>query len=506
MAVRPAVAEPSRRSAASTTRTERRTGAPRERVADLRRAVATAREARATLLREYVTLVQREGDLGDGEQLPDADRTRLDQLTDSIADHDETLRDHEDRLCRAEEALGYEAELADPVEDVDPNRQNRPGQRRGTAAEARRRDHGTDPSLVIGGIARMIAAGGGSVFAARQVAQEVLGDRHPVTVALHGGPAPGQGVERAMMASVGPSGGFLVPPDYVAELIEVLRPATVVRDSGPRTIEMPRGTMQMPRQNQVATASYGGETRRIPVSQQGVGQIVATYKKLTAMTPITNDLMRYSDPSVDALVRDDLVQVIARREDLAFLRGDGTQESPKGFRTFCLPTQAIASNPAYVLTTAAQELGGALNKIESANVPLNNLTWFFHPRTKNYLLNVQNSNGFYVYREEMTLSKTLLGIPWKTTTQIPTNLTVGGNSDCSEIYLVSMDQAMLFDSMRLEIAVSREGMYFDGDGNPVSVFQSDQTLIRAISEHDFHMRHDEAIATVTGVRWAPAIT
>jgi tetratricopeptide (TPR) repeat protein len=37
---------------------------------------------------------------------------------------------------------------------------------------------------------------------------------------------------------------------------------------------------------------------------------------------ISNDLMRYSDPSVDAMVRDDLAAVLARREDLAFLRGD----------------------------------------------------------------------------------------------------------------------------------------------------------------------------------------
>jgi HK97 family phage major capsid protein len=137
---------------------------------------------------------------------------------------------------------------------------------------------------------------------------------------------------------------------------------------------------------------------------------------------------------------------------------------------------------------------------------MENLVWIRTPRSKNYLLNVQNSNGFYVYREEMTQMKTLLGVPWKTTTQIPINITVGSNSDTSEVYLVSMSQAMLFDSMRLEIAVSREGTYTDANNNLVSVFQTDQTLIRAIAEHDFHMRHDEAISIITGVRWAPAIS
>lgn len=479
--------------------------ATRVSVADLRRARAASFETLKTLKREFVALVKREGELADGEELPEADRTRLDELTDSIADHEAQLQEHEDRLTRAETALGYEAGEAQPVgEEGDEARGLPAGTKRfRSPAMARKKDHSTDPSLVIGGIARMLAAGQGSVINARSYSAEIMGDRHPVTQALYG-----DSKTRALMASVGPSGGFLVPPDYVAELIEVLRPMTVVRDSGPRMIEMPRGTMQMPRQTQAATATYGGETTAIPVSQQSTGQIVATYKKLTALTPITNDLMRYSDPGVDALVRDDLAKVIARREDLAFIRGDGTQDSPKGFKTFALASQTIASTAAYTLTTAAQELGGALNKIESANIPLDGegLVWIMAPRTKNYLLNVQNSNGFYVYREEMTQMKTLLGVPFKTTTQIPINLTVGGNSDCSEIYLVAMKEAMLFDSMRLELAVSREGTYTDANNNLVSVFQSDQTLIRAIAEHDFHMRHDEAIAVITGVRYAPAIS
>ena len=480
----------------------------RVRVADLKRARAATFAELTAKRREYLALVQRaEEAAGKGEEPEAADRTKIDELNDAIDEHEQTLRDHEERIQRAEKALASDAENANELGPDGEPRGRRPN---GARAEARprRADHETDPSLVIGGIARMMVAGGGNVFQARSAAMAYLGERHPVTEVLHGTRGY-SGVEpdatRALMAGVGPSGGFLVPPDYVAELIEVLRPMTVVRDSNPRMIEMPRGTMQMPRQTQAATASYSGETTAIPVSQQSVGQIVASYKKLTALTPITNDLIRYSDPAVDALVRDDLAKVIARREDLAFIRGDGTSDSPRGFLSYALAGQTIASNASYTLSTAAQELGGALNSIESANVPMEGLVWVMHPRSKNYLLNVQNSNGFYVYREEMTLTKTLLGWPFKTTTQIPINLTVGGSSDCSEIYLVAMSEALLFDSMRLELAVSREGTYTDANGNTVSVFQQDQTLIRGIAEHDFHMRHDEAIALITGVRYAPAI-
>jgi hypothetical protein len=60
--------------------------------------------------------------------------------------------------------------------------------------------------------------------------------------------------------------------------------------------------------------------------------------------------------------------------------------------------------------------------------------------------------------------------------------------------------------MQLELAVSRDGTYIDGGGNTQSAFSNDQTLIRAIAEHDFQMRHDAAIAVLQFVRWAPAIS
>ena len=119
-------------------------------------------------------------------------------------------------------------------------------------------------------------------------------------------------------------------PDYV----ELLRAKAQVRAAGPRTLPMPRGTMRLPAQTSAAQASYSAEDRRIPVSQPGTGALVASYKKEVGLVPISNDLMRFADPAIDAFVRDDLVKVMALREDLAFLIGDGTQDSPRGFLSF----------------------------------------------------------------------------------------------------------------------------------------------------------------------------
>ncbi len=374
----------------------------------------------------------------------------------------------------------------------------------------------TNKGLVFGGIAKMIGLGGGSFYEARQHAKEIYGENHPIT--------------KALLAGVGASGGFMVPPEYINEIIELLRPMAVVRSANPRTMPMPRGTMTLPSQTQAATATYTGETAAIPQSQQQLGQIVATYKKLTALVPVTNDLMRYSDPAADAFVRDDLVKVMALREDLAFMLGDGTADTPRGFLSFAnawalqnAGTQGsfltnanstaavggnfVTSTLSYTLATAAAELGGLVNKLDTANVSDARRCWFMHPRTWNYLNNVQNSLGVYVYRDELSRG-TLLGYPFKKSTQIPINIwdTTGANKDCSFIFLVEMTDAMILDAMTMELAVSREGMYVDSTGATVSAFQKDQTIIRAIQEHDFQMRHPASIAVDQFVRWAPAIS
>jgi HK97 family phage major capsid protein len=374
---------------------------------------------------------------------------------------------------------------------------------------------GTARSVVFGGMIQMTAAGSGNLFLARQVAKEIYGENHPVT--------------RALLTSSGASGGFIVPPDYMNDIVELLRALAQVRAAGPRVMPMPRGTMTIPGQASAASATYSGESTAIANSQQTLNQMVASYKKLTALTPVSNDMMRYADPAVDAFVRDDLVKVIALREDLAFIMGDGTAFGPRGWISFAngfatagggtagawnvgsASTAAVGGNfitstEAYTQATVANELGGAINRLDSANVPDMKRVWFMHPRVKNYLFNLLNSLGLYVYRDEMKTGL-LLGYPFKPTTQIPANIqtpdttyTIG-----SFIFLVEMTESLLLDSMSLELAVSREGTYVDGGGNTVSAFQADQTLVRAIAEHDFQVRHDASVAVIQLVLWAPAI-
>lgn len=440
------------------------------------------------------------------EDFTDADKVAYEAAQKAVADVDA-------EIIRHKAVQEMSASTAVPVSGQEP-----------VHATVENDSYVKDKSLMLGGIAKMIGKGHGNVYTAREAAKETYGENHPVT--------------KALMVSVGGSGGLLVQPDVMNEVIPLLRAAAVVRGAGPRNMPMPRGTMTLPSQTSAATASYGSETKVIAKSQPGVGQTVASYKKLTALVPVSNDMMRYADPAMDAFVRDDLIRVMALTEDRNFILSDGTQDTPRGYLSFANgwvsrnggtvgvwskaaastlavngadPTDStggnfITSNATFTLATVAQELGGAVNRLDSANVPESKRCWFMTPRSYNYLYNVQNSLGVYVYRDELNKG-TLMSYPFKKTTQIGNNWwdAAATNKDLSFIMLVEMTEDILLDSMQLELAVSREGTYIDENGATISAFAQDQTIIRAISEHDHQVRHDQAIAIIQGVRWAPAL-
>src|SRR5690242_12183311 len=90
---------------------------------------------------------------------------------------------------------------------------------------------GTSKGLVLGGITKMLAVGGGIAMVASDVAKKLYGENHPVT--------------KALLTSVATGAGFLVPPDVLTEVIPLLRAQAVVRAAGPRLLPMPRGTMTL---------------------------------------------------------------------------------------------------------------------------------------------------------------------------------------------------------------------------------------------------------------------
>lgn len=305
------------------------------------------------------------------------------------------------------------------------------------------------------------------------------------------------GLSAALATTTEGAGGVTLPRPTSATLIELLQPMVVVRRMGTPTHDMPAGTLRNARLASAATAAYAGELDEIAVSEPTFDKVDEAFKKLTSLVPVSNSLLRYTSTSMGMLIRDHLLRQMALREDLAFIRGDGTNDTPIGVRNFAPGAnwQAAVANGAAAVEASLRAMKSAL---EDANVPMLRPGWMMRASTKNFLADLRDPTGGNRLFPSIDDRNMLHGWPIGTTSQIPNNL--GAGSDETEVYLVDFSEMMIGDAMDIQVAVSTEAAYNDG-GNTRSAFQKDMTLFRAISEHDFASAHDAAIAGANGVDW-----
>ncbi len=90
----------------------------------------------------------------------------------------------------------------------------------------------------------------------------------------------GDTVVKSLGADDVSGGGIMVEGQLASEIIDLLRPRSVVRAMGPRIITAERGTFTFPKLTASASAGYVAENADIPMSEEEFGAVVMTAKKL----------------------------------------------------------------------------------------------------------------------------------------------------------------------------------------------------------------------------------
>jgi len=142
---------------------------------------------------------------------------------------------------------------------------------------------------------------------------------------------------KQLLEGAGASGGYLVPTEFLAELLKVPETAAIVRPHA-RKIPMRRRTLTIPMLDTTATPAaywdlqyFGGvmaywteegvaKTETEPAFKQG--ELVA--HKLAGYTQASDELLADDGIGLQALLLELFRGAITMREDFAFLRGTGT--------------------------------------------------------------------------------------------------------------------------------------------------------------------------------------
>ena len=303
---------------------------------------------------------------------------------------------------------------------------------------------------------------------------------------------------KALSATVPGDGGYLVPEIYANEIIELLYPATVIYSLGARRLGMSNGNLNIPKIKTGSRALFTGENRSIPKSAPKFGNLRLSAKKLTALIPMSNDLLRSTNFDNDVIVGQDITKQMALGVDYGALLGTGGEFQPLGI----MKNKAVQNidvttlDPAYA--SAAGVLTAAFPNYLVASVLKNNvyadgLGFVFNTSVEQFLKAMRDEVGGFIFAKEMNENHTLVGYPYQTTNLLETA------SGKTSIIFGNWNDLIIGEQGALEIETSREGSWTDESGALVSAFENDQTLIRAIDNVDIGLRHEESFAVATKV-------
>lgn len=335
------------------------------------------------------------------------------------------------------------------------------------------------------GFARMamaVAAGKGDLQLAEKFAATEIGD---------------QQVAMAISTAAG-SGGALIPENLHSEVIELLRPRTIVRKLGARVLPLPNGNLSMPSLTGGATSGYVGEGKDVRATASSFGDVKLSAKTMITLVPISNQLIGRAGYNVEQLVLGDCIASMSVREDKAFLRDDGTNDTPTGFKPVATAAGRVIEWAGEAnLTTIDTYLDKLILKLMNSDSMMITPGWGMSPRTWMKLFGLRDGNGNKVYPE--MAAGLLKGYPIAHTNTIPANLGTGQNE--SEIYFADWNDVVIGEQDNMTVDFSTEATYVDTNGDLISAFARNQSLIRLVGNHDVGFRHPEGLVLGTKVTW-----
>jgi HK97 family phage major capsid protein len=307
--------------------------------------------------------------------------------------------------------------------------------------------------------------------------------------------------EKAMTQGTGSAGGFLVPDQVSADVLDLRSQRAVLRSLIP-TVQVDSDTLRIASVTGGLTAGWVAELATKPSQDMTFGEISTNVFTVAGLAVVSNQLLRNSNPSIDRLVNRDLALRIGNVEEIAIIAGSGTGQPQGILNTSGVNTVALTSTAVLDLLDAIVDAITAIytNYFGGPNAIV------MHPRTWARLVKARESatSASYIvgapsgaqprrsnsdvpgYSGGQVPRGDLFGVPVYTTANVPTNL--GGTTNESRVIVGNFDEALLLENQGLTLDRS-EHVYFT----------TNQTVFRAEQAEGFTAaRYPKAFTVIAG--------
>ena len=289
--------------------------------------------------------------------------------------------------------------------------------------------------------------------------------------------------KRDLTAGTNSAGGFLKPTEHLGnEFVDALRSRLVFSELGSRFMSGLKGDVAIPKLASGVAAGFVAENGATAEVNATFSQITMSPKSLGAFSDVSRLLMIQSDPSVEQIVRDDLLNSIAQKIEDVAIEGGGSNEPTGITGTSGIGSVAIGTNGGVI---AWDDIVNLVKEVEVDNAAINGntLAYLTNPKVKSLMASTA--------KVASTDSIMLLDSPWNSlygydlaiTNNVPSDLTKGSLSTASAMIFGDFSQLMMGFFSTPDILI-----------DPYTGGASGAVRIRVMQECDIAVRHAQSFA------------
>ena len=253
-------------------------------------------------------------------------------------------------------------------------------------------------------------------------------------------------VKAALSEGTDSSGGYSVPSELLAEVIDDMRAATVCIQAGARTVPLTTDQTRMLKIVKDPTPTWRAENSLVSESEPNFGAIEFKPRSLAVMVRASRELLEDST-NIDTAIRLAFAASMAQALDRAALFGTGQDNEPLGLLNHNIPTIDMGADGG-----SFTDYSPLLDLIElyenNDNWDMNGRVMVMNPTVKRQLAGLVNSEN-----DPLRQPEELYQIPRLTTTNMPTNEVQGSATNASSVILGEFSKMLIGmrNSMRIEV-------------------------------------------------------
>lgn len=288
------------------------------------------------------------------------------------------------------------------------------------------------------------------------------------------------------------AGNLVYPAEYGGDFVELLYPQTVL---GRLSLKKVPFNVRISGMTGGTSVGWVGEATPAPVTSAAFNAVFLTWSKVYALSVLSQEIIRFSNPAVEALVQADLLKATAEGLDNTFLGAAAAVAniSPAGLMNAVTAIAATGSD----YESLRKDIQALLAPVIAANYNLQSAVLTMSPARALAIGSMLTPLGVLAFPNLTMDGGYLMGI------KVITSNNVSG----SQINLIIQDEIFLSEDAGPQIDVSTEAsIIMDGapgsaSSTPVSMFQNNLVALRIGQFINWQKRRALAAAFISGAAY-----